>query len=357
MPGFGNSNMQKALIVNPFWDTFGGGERYTATFVKMLLDQGWSVDVLWHDNLSQPLLDHFGVDIATANWINQTYFQLSTFNYQLLYWLSDGSLPTSFAKKTIIHLQFPFTNIGGRRLANFIKSRFYTFMVNSNFTKSFIDSEYGVNSVVVHPPVDTGLFTPGKKTKTILYVGRFSSLTQKKGHDILIEAFAKLSPQLPHWKLILAGGTAVGTDPKDFEKLQSSAKNLRIEIISNPSLEKIRKLYSQAKIFWSASGFGANETSDPLHVEHFGISLVEAMAAGCVPIATDLGGHKEIITHGVDGFTWTTVKELIDYTSQVVANPQLCTQISQSAIFKSKMFNTQAFYEKALALVTTRATS
>lgn len=347
--------MLKTLIYNPYWDTMGGGERYTATFAKMLLDHGWSVDILWPKNLSSQIKNTFGLDIKNANWLNFKYSPLSTLNYQLNFWLSDGSLPVSLAGKTIIHLQFPFTGIGGSSPVNWLKSRFYTFVVNSDFTKGFIDQEFSVNSRVLYPPIDTSIFRPGKKQKTILYVGRFSSLTQKKGQEILIDTFSRIYKKMPGWKLVLAGGTAVGTDPEYFSNLKRIAAGKPIEILADPKLPDLKKLYSTSSIFWSASGFGVDEKHDPTGVEHFGISLVEAMAAGCVPVVTNLGGHKEIVTQGVDGFLFDNLTELIDYTFALIAGPKMMTQLSTSGQAKSKMFGTDKFYEKTLALVNSGA--
>ena len=46
-----------------------------------------------------------------------------------------------------------------------------------------------------------------------------------------------------------------------------------------------------------------------MRVEHFGISVVEAMAAGAVPLAVGKGGVGEIITPGENGILWDTVAD------------------------------------------------
>ena len=52
------------------------------------------------------------------------------------------------------------------------------------------------------------------------------------------------------------------------------------------------------------------DSTTAAQAEHFGIALVEAMAAGCVCFAYARGGHLEIIEHGVSGFLWKTEREL-----------------------------------------------
>lgn len=337
----------KAIIFNPYWDTLGGGERYTASFVQLLLSNNWQVDIYWSKNIASEIFHRFGVDIKDAKYVNTK----SAAGYDLAFYVSDGSLPTSLAHKTLIHLQYPFKNIGGHSLPNLIKSRFYSFVVNSQFTKSFIDEEFLVNSHVIYPPIDTSAFISGKKSDTILYVGRFSNLTQSKGQKYLIESFTKISSQIPFWQLILAGGTSVGASESEMSELKKLSASLPIEIITNPSLVELKKLYAQAKIFWSASGFGYSDLKDPLKVEHFGISLVEAMSAGCVPIVTNLGGHKEIIADTEDGFLWDTPEQLQSLTLQLIKEPGILNKISKQAISKSKIFDISHFNDNFLKLI------
>jgi glycosyltransferase involved in cell wall biosynthesis len=333
---------KKALIINPYWDSLGGGERYTASLISHLLKTGWIVDVYWPSDLSTHIKNRFDLDVSSACWQNTTFSPLATVGYKLLFWVSDGSLPVSFCRNTLIHLQFPFTNIEGKSIKNFLKSKLYTFIVNSQFTKSFIDKEFSVNSYVVYPPIDTVRFHSGKKTNTILYVGRFSNLTQHKGQEILIRSFKKIFPLLPQWRLVLAGGTSVGTDSRDFSQLKKQASGFPIDFVTDPSFAALKKLYAESQIFWSASGFGIDQNSQPLKTEHFGISVVEAMSAGCVPIIFKAGGHPEIVDHGQNGFLWTKEDDLISHTLDLVNNHHLA-RYSQAAIQKSKIFDIVEF--------------
>ena len=41
---------------------------------------------------------------------------------------------------------------------------------------------------------------------------------------------------------------------------------------------------------------------DPASVEHFGISIVEAMSRGAIPVVTAAGGPSEIVIHNVTGY-------------------------------------------------------
>jgi glycosyltransferase involved in cell wall biosynthesis len=334
--------MAKILVHNPYWNTLGGGERYTAAFVRLMLDLKHEVYLDYPEDMSKGIQDRFGINISEAVWNNASTADLT-------FWVSDGSLPTIMSGKTIIHFQFPFQNVDGKQMKNLLKSRFYKFVVNSGFTKKFIDQEFGVNSTVVYPAVNVDSFKPGIKKNQILYVARFSKLTQKKGHEDLIKYFAEISSQLKGWKLILAGSTDVGVDDMYLESLKQLSSGLPIKIIANPSFADIQNLYSTAKIFCSPSGVGIDEETQPMQVEHFGITVVESMAAGCVPVITRLGGHREIVEEGKNGFFWNTKEEfqklLIDLSAQDL------NTLSQAAVQRSKIFSDEVFRQKFKTLL------
>ncbi len=332
---------KKALIYNPYWDSLGGGEKYMATIAKVLLEWGWAVDISWPHDISAIILKGFGLDLAECNFVDR----FSTRNYTAVFWNSDGSLPSSFAKHTFINMQYPHHDVSGHNFKNFVKSRFYTFLANSKFSQSVIDHEYWIKSKVLYPPIRIQDFTPGPKFKQILYVGRFSSLAQSKGHKILIENFKKISSQIPEWKLILVGNTNVGTAKDELLDLKNLAKDFPIEFIVDPTLVELKRIYSRASIFWSASGAGENELLNPEKVEHFGMTVVEAMAAGVVPVISNLGGHKEILSSADQGYLWNAPDDLCQITLDLIFNPKKIVYMSKFSQNRSNIFSEDKFRE------------
>jgi glycosyltransferase involved in cell wall biosynthesis len=332
----------KAAIHNPYWESYGGGERYSAALARLLLDHHWQVDIDCPQEMSGDIKKRFDIDLSGSDFM--LHLKPSA-NYDVLFWLSDGSLPTSLARRTFIHMQFPFTGIGGKASLNFLKSRFYTFVVNSRFTKQYIDEEFKVASRVIYPPVEVEKFHPGKKENLILYVGRFSETAQMKNHDLLVSSFKEIHKRLPGWKLILAGGVQGNTSREYADNLIKMAKGLPVSIITNPDFEEIKPLYSKAKIFWSASGF-SSDPELPIRQEHFGITVVEAMAAGCVPVICSLGGHREIIDNTRDGFLWSSLQDMQDITVSLSQNPKLLSAVSEASRVKSRDFSTEVFNKK-----------
>lgn len=337
--------MKKAAIYNPYLDTLGGGERYTLGFSKVLQKEGYEVDVEWKDDgIKETLEKRFGIDLDGINFVHDVK---KGEGYDLCFWVSDGSIPLMHGRTNILHFQVPFHKVSGKSLMNKMKLfRINKVVCNSEFTKGVIDKEFGVESVVVYPPVDTSKIKSKRKENIILYVGRFSKILQSKGQEYLVETFKVLcSKGLKNWKLVLAGGNEVGAE-EFIRQLKEDAKGYPIEIFESPDFKTLSDLYGKSKIFWSASGFGKNENEFPEKMEHFGITVVEAMSAGVVPVVFNGGGHKEIVEDSVDGYLWLDLEELISNTLELTGNPQKLNRLSAQAKASAKKYDNKAFEKK-----------
>lgn len=314
----------KAAIYDPYLDTLGGGERYLVGVAKVLRDNGYDVEIKWKSaDIIKSLEKRFDIGLENIKIVGDIK---KGDGYDLCFWFSDGSIPLLHARNNILHFQVPFTKVGGRSLLNKMKLyRINTIVVNSNFTKRFIDKEYGVDSKVVYPPVDVSSFSPHKKKRNvILSVGRFSQLKQSKKQHVLIRVFKKMCDEgLVGWKLVFAGGAEIGA--KEYlVNLKKNIEGYPIEIVESPNFKKLVNLYGAAKIFWTACGHGVDEEKNPEKVEHFGITLVEAIASGCVPFAYGAGGFSEILRNNPDNL-WNTKKELTEKTLRAIGNMEQFT--------------------------------
>lgn len=336
----------KAAIYNQYLDTLGGGERYTIEFCKVLAESGYDVDIQWQDGeILQKISNRFGIKLPKNIKVVEDVKKGK--DYDVCFWVSDGSIPNLMSRRNFIHFQVPFKNVNGKSLLNKMKLfRVERIICNSVFTKKIIDQEFGVDSVVLYPPIDVDAFKPKRKENIILYVGRFSNLLQSKGQDVLIETYKKMHTSgFKDYKLVLAGGVEVGAD-EYVKKLEKMSKNFPIEIVKSPKFSDLKDLFGKAKIFWSASGFGVNEVKNPQAVEHFGMTLVEAMSAGCVPIVANVGGHKEIVENGISGFLWDNMNDLVKTTKRLTSERGLINRISNESKNRSKVFSSKVFKEK-----------
>lgn len=62
-----------------------------------------------------------------------------------------------------------------------------------------------------------------------------------------------------------------------------------------------------------------------------GLKLLQYMACGVVPVASDVGGNKDIINHGVDGFICRCEEEWIECLLELSRNPALRVKMGQAA--------------------------
>lgn len=337
----------KASIYNPYLDTMGGGERYTLTFAKVLSDMGYKVDLEWKNKKIIKMSEkRFGIDLSSLRIVKNIK---RGDGYEVCFWVSDGSIPLLRARRNFLHFQFPFTDVGGRSLITKMKLfRIEKIVCNSKFTKKFIDREYGVDSLVIYPPVSVSGFKPKRKKNQIVYVGRFSDLTQAKRQDVLIKAFKE--GVFPKWKLVLAGGSEVG-GKKIVPRLEKMARGGDIEILENPSFDRLKDIYAKSKIFWSAAGYGIDADKEPKKVEHFGITIVEAMASGCVPVVFAAGGPKEIVEDGKNGLLWEKESELIKKTYTLINDKNKLKKMAKNAEKDAKKYGHEEFHKKVAKLL------
>jgi len=340
----------KAGIYDPYLDTLGGGERYCLTLAEMLLDLGWQVDLFWEgEDIKKRITSRLGFRTERVNFIanpkNLIEKLLVHPHYDLLFYLSDGSIPWMFGKKNLLHLQVPFTNLRGRSFSNRLKFLLIKKVIyNSRFTKKIADLEYGIKGEVIYPPVEVNKFKPKEKENLIISVGRFSQLLQAKSQDVLIEAFRKLyASGLKNWRLVLAGGSEVGGEAY-VKKIKKMVQDYPIDIKENISFSQLTELYSRAKFFWGASGYGIDEVKNPQKVEHFGITAVEAMAAGAIPLLVKKGGFREVIEEGKSGYFWEEIEDLLRITQSLIKTD--LKDFQKEVRKRSKLFSKEVFNEK-----------
>ncbi len=355
---------------------FGGGEKHFFD-VALALSKKHEVFVGIPSNSNQ-------LSDKTSNYIRENYskflnrslkrihflacpFGTDAFFFNKLFWtgqfdafytVTDGSLFFSLAKQNYLHIQIPFTDSKKSLMDRMKLSIWRHKNTNSYFTKQIIEQSWNVTIDSVLQPmvsVEPLLIKPSDlplKQNIILHVGRFFSQLHCKRQDTLVQIFRDLLKKRPElsetWKLVLIGSVE---DHQFAKKVEKSAKGLPIEIIHNVDRDDLNSWYKKASIYWHATGYGTNPVTQPEKSEHFGISTVEAMAAGCAPVVINLGGQTEILVGELTQYLWNTTAECVDTTLQLIDDPAKMILVQLMAQQRAKQFNQARFDQQVLDMV------
>lgn len=276
-----------------------------------------------------------------------------TKQFDLMYYLTDGSIFVSLAKKNILHIQVPYTNSKTSPLQRLKLFNWKVKNANSHFTKQVVEHHWRTHIPFVHYPlVELNSNQQAPKGKLILHIGRFFRNLHTKRQDVLVDIFRQLREQHSQtakgWKLVFVGAVE---DQSYLEEVKAKAKGLPIEFYHDVTRQDLEKWMARASIYWHATGFEVNAVEHPERVEHFGISTAEAMMAGCVPIVHGKGGQLEVLGEELRDWQWLSLEEAVSKTSQVMRDAKLRTQLQQRAQRRATAFGRQTFTQTLWKMV------
>ena len=227
---------------------------------------------------------------------------------------------------------------------------------NSQYTSDWIRRRWGRDAEVVYSACDPA-GPAAHKEKVILHVGRFNgddgAEVHNKAQDVLLEAFKGMEGvRREGWRLHFAGSVLRRESSSRFAaRLMEAARGLPVSFHFSADLRTLRDLYRRASVYWHATGYGFNAEDYPAKQEHFGMTTIEAMSAGAVPVVRNSGGQREIVTHGEDGFLWEDIAGLADYTTRLIGDERLRSRMSGRAVLTSARFSRAAFTESVSRIV------
>jgi glycosyltransferase involved in cell wall biosynthesis len=161
-----------------------------------------------------------------------------------------------------------------------------TVVCNSLFTASTLPKS-GARVEVVYAPVEAGRAVAPANSKNghavIIQVSRMEPL---KGHAVLLDALARLHARTD-WTCRLAGGAQRAHEAEYMESLRARAAALgisdRVEFLGDRS--DVPQLLADSDIY-------CQPNTEP---DAFGLSLIEALAAGLPVVTSAIGGANEIL--------------------------------------------------------------
>jgi 1,4-alpha-glucan branching enzyme len=194
---------------------------------------------------------------------------------------------------------------------------------------------------VIHNAVNADVYRPVHmvRERAMIFAARLAKI---KGVTVLAEAMADVAQKHPDVKIYFAGPNLYWPEEKmtaqEFILSKVLAKN--VVFLGEVSSQTIIGYYQKCMICVLPSIY-----------EPFGITALEAMASGCVLIASDIGGLKEIVDHGQNGLSVPAgdAKALAEMIKRVLEDEHLRMTCSQGGVEKvRKQFSYQKLINQSL---------
>jgi glycosyltransferase involved in cell wall biosynthesis len=328
--------MATFLVVHPYLDIYGGGERVCHSVIKTIVAHEQKVELLTFDFDSGRYRNIVGEDLPKDVVIHslgkrtqekppftiykrhrnfakllKKYRNLLKYDYLFSTQSSSPFEPVFLnkAKKNIAYIHFPEIHYDYSR--GTMKRKLYLWLFkywveqgidkldmvfcNSNYTKEAIQRYWGSHGVkepiVVYPAVNLDKFWCNKpladRKKRVVYVARFIPV---KRHEIL----KQLAVDLPDFEFVSIGGL-LDAETAWFDRFQENLpKNYTLK--TNLPGPELLGILQDSRIYVHL-----------MEGEHFGIAPVEGLASGCIPLVHDSGGMKEFIP---DEYRWDNYDDL-----------------------------------------------
>ena len=154
----------------------------------------------------------------------------------------------------------------------------------------------------------------------------------RKGQDYLVEAFLKIADEVRNWTLVIAGRHGQRVTVEKIERLLGeSPHSSRVKMLPQVPDELAEQLLRHSAIF-----------AMPSLREGLGLSLQEAMYAGCACIGSRVGGIPDLIEDQKTGLLVSpaNAEELANGLRRLIADETLRTRLGEAArrsMFQRKM--------------------
>jgi glycosyltransferase involved in cell wall biosynthesis len=347
--------MINIAIIHPSLNYMGGAENVSISIMQVLKQKGYNITLLTIDETNwKNIADRFGKKIKPdkelylyprGSEVRLNIPRVSKIGLRFLHFLreelenyglvvntyGDFDLLNAFADVTYsgfpFSMSFVFPDIapyplkhratqGAYYVVNsamkcLVIKRNPLVLANSTFTERWLRRFYRSKILidVVHPPCDTEHFSVDlnsvKKENAAVIISRFS-----RGKRL--ELVPEIAKRAKKWDFFMIGSVS-DTSKEILELLKEKIKSYdledRVMVLPNLPRYKIKNIMAGAKIY--------------LHLmrnEPFGMSIIEAMSSGCVPIVHMSGGAWPDILEkkqGYYGYVYDDYKEVIEYFNKI----------------------------------------
>ena len=325
---------KKILIITLYPLIHGGGEKYLYDIINFFGYHHFrttlispSSDKMFH-YISQQLLDPYILKYNLIEHYNKSTHNLNTLQshkYDFFLYMSnskDNPIKKRIATIQWFHCQFPcnhlkvWSNVATQNTVDRI-------IVNSEYTYDEYVSSLKKHNEKCHVPIN--ILHPLcfntesnksfiKKTNTFVCLGRIftpTSSANNKMFDKIIHVFNRILKTSSVNSTLHIIGT-VKDDTWLSYLLKLSAHNKHIIIHPNASDTEKQNLLKSSEFYIHGAGLGIDKQQFPEQFEHFGISIIESMHYGCIPICVNGGYPEYYINHKENGYLFHDEQQLYD---------------------------------------------
>lgn len=227
---------------------------------------------------------------------------------------------------------FPYKQYLNSQRGNNYKKLFFA---NSKYTADAVRSEFSIDPHILYPPIlnnfieKNEMLLERKRENRVVTIGRISDDKNLK----IIPKIAKLSSKEISFTILghLDSKKTLDNLRAQIERLNVSD---RVKIIPNTTRKELTNILLASKAY--------------LHTkvnEHFGISIVEAMSLGCIPVVHNSGGPREFVPKK---FRYKNIDEASEIVDVAISywSPEKSIKISKS----SEKFNETHFSERFITI-------
>jgi mannosyltransferase len=152
---------------------------------------------------------------------------------------------------------------------------------------------HGVDTDVYAPPGDRAAAFAQSGLPGRYAIGCFGRVRAQKGSDVFVNAMCRLLPRYPDFTAVLVG--AITAEQTAFanelrQRIAAAGLSSRIVITGELDIEEVQRWYGRLTIYAFTS-----------RNEGFGLTLIEAMAAGAALVASRAGAAELVVEDGVTG--------------------------------------------------------
>ena len=203
-------------------------------------------------------------------------------------------------------------------------------LANSRNTRAQIARYYGRDADILYPAINVSRYVHREAGDYWLSVNR---LYPEKRIELQIETFRSL----PDERLLIVGGYAEGDHSSPYAKKIRQNLPANVEVLGEVPEHELMDLYAQCK--------GLLCTAED---EDFGLTPVEAMAAGKPVVAVNEGGFRETVTAETGMLVDADPERIASAVRAVSADPE---RYREACLARARLFDLSVFADRIRRVV------